>query len=116
MLGSLLALALMQTAPGDRGSDLFSNCQAAIREIDSPTGGVDADLQPGQRCSDYISGLADGLSQAHVVCFGETTKLSMVRVYVAFMQVHPKYMGEYQATGFYTAMLQAYPCPIRLKS
>ena len=116
MLGPLLALALMQSsALGDRGSDLFNNCQAAIREVDSPTGGVDADLQPGQRCSDYISGLADGMSQAHSACFGETTKVSLVRVYVAFMQVHPKYMEEYQANGFYPAMLQTYPCPIRVK-
>ena len=116
MVVPLLALALMQSPPpGERGSDLFRNCRAAIREIESSTGGVDTDLGPGLRCSDYIGGLADGMSHGHLACFGEATKETMVRVYVSFMETHPTYMDQHQANGFYAAMLQTYPCTIKVK-
>lgn len=113
MLAPILFLAMQQSSVpiSDRGSVLFHQCQAVIREDDSPSGGPDADLPAVSHCLDFIEGFSEGLSTGGQACFGRASHGTMIRVYVAFMQAHPTYMDEAKGIGVYISMLQTYPCP-----
>ncbi|MGI4828062.1 MAG: Rap1a/Tai family immunity protein [Janthinobacterium lividum] len=63
-------------------------------------------------CFDFIGGLVQGLNTLRVSCSPSTATLNtMVRVYLAYMERHPKALDSDRSAGGYGAMKEAYPCP-----
>lgn len=117
MFAPLLLLALSSSpAPLDeheRGSYLFSACQAAIRFHDAGGSGTSGDAMESNRCISYLNGFIDGIGATGlpVFCLNGATNGTLVRVYVAYMTAHPKLMDGLIATGVTASLEDAYPCP-----
>lgn len=95
----------------DNGAWLYHSCLALVRMMDSPSGGSDPDKGLGNHCADYITGFMDASSFTHSICTGNATNGTIVRIYVAYMQDHPKLMDQMKAEGYWLAMKDAYSCP-----
>lgn len=96
-----------------KGSWLFEKCQAYVRMIDNPNGGTDSDLNMGARCFDYLKGFTDGamgFSQIKPFCPGDASTGTTVRIYVKYMQDHPKLLDDAKIVGLLAAWKDAYPC------
>jgi hypothetical protein len=122
MLIPLLALAMVQTAEPipeiHRGSHLHQACLGSIRAQDNDSGKESAhDAYQSGVCISYINGFIDALDMAnvHAICPGNASYGTIARVYVAYMQSHPKEMDEAQSVGLTNALLDGYPCTIPKK-
>jgi hypothetical protein len=95
-----------------KGSWLFQKCQAYVRTIDNPNGGSDSDNQDGARCFDYLKGFVDGIMDhsPQPFCPGSATTGTTVRIYVNYMQQHPKLLDDSKTVGILQAFKEAYPC------
>jgi Rap1a immunity proteins len=96
----------------DKGSSLFHACQAAVRSMDAADGGTDADASLTGRCIDYTEGVSDGVVSLspRSLCPGNASVGTMIRVYVIYMQGHPKLLDERKHIGLLNAWIEAYPC------
>jgi hypothetical protein len=109
-----IALAAPQATPEIpliyRGSTLFQNCQADVRTMDIPD--AKQDYVAAAHCQSYIAGAMAGLYVAGYkgICADSASFGTLSRVYVAYMQKHPKLLDSHQMDGFMQAMLDAYPC------
>jgi len=107
----------LQSSPNlsteDKGSWLFHACQANIRTMDAADGGTDADVALTEKCIDYEEGVFDGALSVspRSFCPGNATNGTMIRVYVNYMQEHPKLLDEAKSVGLIQAWIHAYPCP-----
>lgn len=110
-----LALASQQPTPAQSGSTLFHQCQANIREMDTPGGSTDSDARLAMECVDYVSGFVDAAKMSANFCFGNATVGTVTRVYVSFMQQNPPLLDEERGMGLYGALIIAYPCPVKRK-
>lgn len=96
----------------DKGSWLFRACQANIRYMDAAPGMDTADNALANECLDYIGGFTDGVTLAeNIYCTSQVSMGTMTRVYVLFMQEHPKLLDEYRGVGLMLALKANYPCP-----
>jgi hypothetical protein len=105
-------------APLDRGSQMFLDCKSGIKLIESSASGVrdkDIDLHGGERCVNYFVGFTEAASFGTLLCWGNGTIGTMMRVYIAYMEAHPKMMDEPRAMGVQFALFDAYHCPIPQK-
>jgi Rap1a immunity proteins len=105
-------------APLDHGSQMFLDCKSGIKLIESVASGVrdkDMDIHGGERCANYFVGFTEAASFGNLLCFGNGTLGTMVRVYIAYMEAHPKIMDEPRAIGVQYALFDAYHCPIPTK-
>ncbi len=65
-------------------------------------------------CFGFIGGTVQGLNTMKVSCPPRSATLNtMVRVYLAYMNKHPKSLDFDRSAGVYGAMKDAYPCPSR---
>lgn len=84
--------------------------------MDSSTDRIDAgsDLSDGNYCRGYFYGLTAFMDKdtSHV-CLNQANYLTVIRVYVLFMDKHPKLNDEESKSGAYLALLDAYPCPAK---
>jgi hypothetical protein len=96
----------------DKGSWLFHVCQAAVRSMDAADGGTDADVPLTGRCLDYTEGVTDAVAllSTRSLCPGTASTGTMLRVYVNYMQKHPKLLDEPKQIGLLNAWIEAYPC------
>lgn len=96
----------------EKGLWLFHACQAEIRMIDSPSGGKTPDAV---LCETYVTGFIDGIllgaGTHQAFCANEASIGTVVRVYVNYMQQHPKLLDEYRPVGLLEAITANYPCP-----
>jgi hypothetical protein len=101
----------------DRGSNLYKNCQAVIRIQDAGDAAATSDYKWAMACIAYIDGFVDGLAIAgsKAVCSDGASLQTMARVYINWMERHPKYMDSEKVTGLAEAVLDAYPCPMPKK-
>ena len=121
MLIPILALALMSlNAPASEsatGSTLFHECQAWIRYADGSSKTGD-DFSLGEYCIGYVEGFTSGLlwsdafhNVSGLVCPPESSTFgTAVRIYVAYMEKHPKLMDENKYIGLFDSLRDAYPC------
>jgi Rap1a immunity proteins len=95
-----------------KGSWLFHQCQAYVRLLDNPNSGNEADFHSGARCFDYLKGFVDGAmgNGQRPFCPGNATVETTVRIYVNYMQAHPKLLDDAKTTGILQAWREAYPC------
>ena len=93
-----------------KGSWLFHECQGYIRWMDNPNGVTE--INSGTRCFDYLKGFADGALGSHSdpFCPGTASMGTIVRVYVKFMEEHPKLLDEAKTIGLVLALKESYPC------
>ena len=111
MLAPFLALALMQNSltPLNRGSALYASCQATISIADAPS--AVHDYQASAKCLAYLDGFTDGLNfTTNVVCVEGASLGTLARIYVAYMQKHPKMMDDSKSIGVTLALVDSYPC------
>ena len=113
MLVPVLALGLLMQQPTDdsyKGSSLFRSCKAAVRIAGGEA--KESDYSEFRNCTAYIDGFTDGVNLLGTkVCVGTATLGTMARVYVAYMESHPKMMDEPKNFGLIVALEDAYPCP-----
>jgi hypothetical protein len=66
-------------------------------------------------CIGYIQGFVQAfeLNGAMVICTEGASWGTMARVYVAYMDAHPKLMDEHKANDLAAALVDAYPCPVK---
>ncbi len=117
MLAPLLALAMFAqkanaVPQNELDSTLYHNCKADVRMMDSPTGGAHEDMDPAEACIDYVSGFWYGYSVRGGICnANDASRGTVIRIYVAFMETHPKLFDEDRGLGLWGALVDAYPCP-----
>jgi len=118
MIVPIFALAMFAQSsdaipPNQRGSALYHNCKADVRMMDSPTGGENADMEPAEMCLEYMAGFLDAIQIDGSVCVNGASRGTVVRVYVAYMDNHPKLFDVERDLGLFAALLEAYPCPVK---
>lgn len=113
MFAAALAVTMMlQEAVPERrrGSTLYTNCLAAVREQDGAKD--DETTDASSRCIDYFSGFTDGMTMFDNGCFPKNSTLgTLIRLYVVYLQAHPKLMDDERSTGVVMSIADAYPCP-----
>ena len=88
-------------------AQLYDACKAAVRVFDgTDRPGIDVNIAP------YCLGFARGfLAEADGVCMPESTFNTIARVYVTYMDQHPRLRDEPGGVGFGLALRASYPCP-----
>jgi hypothetical protein len=112
MLVPVLALA-MQVSSIDKGGDLYTDCQAIIRHEDNPDGHQsDMDFARSVGCYSYIEGYTDALHEENPspICLNGATLGTIVRVYLHYMDSHPKLRDVEKSIGVYWAIHDNYGC------
>jgi hypothetical protein len=110
MLIPLLAIALSApTSPETRnlGSVLYAHCQEAVRILDNPR--ALGDLQSATECTAYIDGFSE--SGGTLFCTDSASVATMTKVYIAYMQKHPKLLDQPKSLGLLDSLMDSYPCP-----
>ena len=95
----VLLLTAAQVPDSQRGSNLFHDCQAAVRAKDQSRVSDD-DLASARTCAAYIDGFTDGIAvlDRKVVCVDEGAAMeTLIRVYVSYMVKNPKMMDNFKA-------------------
>jgi hypothetical protein len=108
----------MQFNPGEpygAAMRLYHSCQAAIRVADNNVRSDNArtDTNGTAECISYLSGLVDGqnLRTERLFCMGDASIGTAARVYVAYMDKHPKTFDGEKWVGPVLAFAENYPCP-----
>jgi hypothetical protein len=104
MLTPLLILASYLPANDSRGSALYGNCKASIRSSETSIPNRDDDIN-GMNCLEYITGFTDAFTISE-----NTSRGTLVRIYVAYMDKYPKLLDEDRGIGVWGALASAYPC------
>jgi|SRR5271170_779436 len=117
MFAPVLLLAIASSLQTDlpetsRGSALYDECRDAIRIREEPSSTTPLEAIGSAACVNYLSGFVDGLSDK-TVCLGTYNEGTLARVYVVFMDKHPKYLDQHKAQGLLLALRDAYPCPAK---
>ena len=116
LIPALALIAMMQKQPipiPQRGSTLYAACLADVRIMEK-TSTIESDIAAANECADYMLGFSDALALTTApICTDEPSLGTLVRIYVDYMQKHPKMMDSERRLGVYAAMLQAYPCPAK---
>lgn len=119
MLTNLLLLVTMQqpSAQTDRGTTLLIECQAAIQLQENPAVRDEQTQALAALCVGYIDGFTDAIIQDRNpdICFAHATPATIARVYVAYVQQHPKVLDSAKKEGLYLALQDAYSCNSRRK-
>ena len=110
MLAPFLALAMMQ-AFSPNGTDLQKQCRLYVTAMDETRPlDIDESYQAGV-CFGFIGGIAQGLNTLKVSCPPSTATLNtMVRIYLVYVEKHPKVLDFDRSSGAYGAFKEAYPC------
>lgn len=78
---------------------------------DASSGESHDDGEQALECVVYLSGFAESLITTNQLCTQKTPSIeSIVRMYVAYMDKHPKMFAEERAEGVLNAFRDAYPC------
>ena len=94
------------------GASLFANCQASVRASNDVDHATEKDIDKAFKCMEYVAGYVDGLRLSKSVCPGDAHNDTMERVYVLFMEKHPKFLDEHRSRGLYAALAEASPCTV----
>lgn len=103
---------------GEKGTSLYHACKtyASLRDTNGSSGGY---LEFGEAgaCQGYVDGFMNSYLWWHSqigndFCFDrDTTYEGIIRVYVLYMDKHPKLLDAPKYVGFMRAMQENYPCP-----
>jgi len=111
MLIPLLAVAMsIQSADSDKGSDLYRECKNWVALVDKTRKLDELDTFEAGTCRGYIDGISSGLISLGVTCPGNATMGTMIRVYLVYVDKHPKVLDFPPSAGVYGAFEETYPC------
>jgi Rap1a immunity proteins len=99
------------------GTTLFQSCQHTIRLLDLGADKATAeDVTDSNYCRGYFQGFEDTIKVygSAGVCLDDTRIGTVIRVYVAYMDKHPKLLDDLEIAGVIEAMHETYPCPAKL--
>ena len=107
-----ISVSLTQTPSPYRGADLYRDCQLAIRNDDNPRSVSPGELAGATACAAYVRGFADLAREVldDRICLKDASYMTMIRVYVSYMQKNPKEMDLLPVLGVWAALQEAYPC------
>lgn len=117
MLIPLLVFAMASAGPSpeSRGLILFQQCKTNVRMLDNNAAGATfTDYQNAASCMAYFDGFTDAYPDG-LFCLGTATLGTVSRVYVAYMEKHPKLMDEHRSEGVRQALSDSYPCSVGRK-
>ncbi len=99
--------------PSQPASALYSDCQVVIRI--SETGSADSSiLMKAQHCVSYIDGFVNGLRmRPGLACVADAQLPTLARVYVAYVDQHPKLLDGATWPALLLALEESYPCPVK---
>lgn len=122
VIGFVLATcaAFGQTAGEDAtlGSWLYGQCKNAVIMQGLAVGETNrAEVMQAGRCLGYIDGQLDLYSVDHPgrFCMGDARYGTIAKVYVAYVDAHPKVLDEHRALGFVQMLAAEYSCPVQPK-
>lgn len=110
----LLALALISgqalSNDHDRGSNLYVACKADVRALDKVERQNDEPL--AVYCLGYLEGITDtaDLTKYGICLVNKPTLGTLTRVYVTYMEQHPKMFDSLRPRGVLEAWADTYPC------
>lgn len=114
MLAPVLALAMLTPEQSfTRGSDLYRQCKNWVALMEQTRRLDDGESYEAGECYGYIDGLAAGLATMQITCPRNATMGTMIRVYLVYMDKHPKVLDYAASAGVYGALQEAYPCPAK---
>ncbi|MBB5066131.1 Rap1a/Tai family immunity protein [Granulicella mallensis] len=114
MLAPMLAIALFAVdRPFTTGTDLVHECKNYIAMLDNTRNLDSVDLYDAGACYGYIDGITAGLTSMRVACPTDAALGTLVRVYLVYMEKHPKTLDFAASAGVYGALQEAYPCPVK---
>lgn len=111
MLAPLLLLAML--SPTDKGSTLYADCKTFVAMLDGTAKQEYSVAASAFRCAGYVNGILDGADGLRGFCASSASTGTTVRVYIAYMDRHPKMFDEREGTGFISALQESYPCPAK---
>jgi hypothetical protein len=94
-----------------KGTWLYHYCQVSVRAEDAGKNAEPTDIEDANQCIDYIAGFMDASYNTTLFCTGNATTGTLIRIYVNYMQKHPKYRDEQRGIGLLAALHANYPCP-----
>jgi hypothetical protein len=112
MLISLFALALLQGAEVSApASSLYADCKAQVWIEEKGATSDMMTLLSARQCTSYIQGVVDGLrSRPQTVCLGGAKSQEIARVYVTYLDAHPKMRDGERFSILIAALESSYPC------
>lgn len=113
MLTPVLALAMMQEQSYTKGSELSSQCKNWVALVDKTRTLTEDEIYQAGECEGYVNGLMSGLVSMRVGCPGKGTLGTLIRVYLAYVDGHPKVLDMAASAGLFGAVKEAYPCPAK---
>ena len=116
MIVPILALAMMQQSPlpFTKGSDLYSQCKNWVALVDKTRGLTDDETYQAGECNGYVDGMTSGLTSMRIACPPPTATIgTLIRVYLVYVDAHPKVLDFGASAGMYGALKEAYPCPAK---
>jgi hypothetical protein len=98
---------------GERGSALFRECKAAVKVADESEPHSTVDLTTGASCIRYFDGFTEALAiseSSNNVCLRNYSLMTVIHVYVRFMETEPKFLDSERWMGAYASLLANYRC------
>ncbi len=112
----LFPVPILAPAPSfDNGTRLYQSCRASVRLMDG-TQASGPELEDPEFCRGYLSATTETyalFSGAGYCLPRSSTYGTLIRVYVRYMELHPKSLDEQRLGGLLDALLDAYPCPVK---
>jgi hypothetical protein len=94
--------------------NLFHSCQHTIRMMDSEPNKANADdVNGADYCIGYFHGIEDIIEVygSTGVCIKDASLGTVIRVYMAYMEKHPKLLDDLEVAGVLEALHDSYSCP-----
>ena len=95
------------------GADLYRGCKDWVALVDQTREVDGGDLYDAGACHGYIDGVSGGLISMRASCPGNATLGTMIRVYLVYVDRHPKVLDFAPSAGVVGAMKETYPCPTK---
>lgn len=109
-----LLLSAAVAPPESDTRHLYNACKAWMRIQDGAQQLHDLDM--ADYCLGYSQGYfagAGALTSERSFCAGQSHFSTVARVYVTYIDQHPRMLDERAEVGFGLAMLASYPCPVK---
>ena len=90
---------------------MYRNCKVTVKIADNRSGTSD-EYTSSALCISYIDGFLDGFQMglADPICYSGASLVTMARVYLAYMDIHPKMFDLPKLVGVSNSLFEAYPC------
>jgi hypothetical protein len=79
---------------------------------------MDSQTESNTDASDYCIGYFEGFVDINQfsdssLCLNSARIGTLIRVYVSYMEKHPKLLDDFKVSGVIYALKETYPCPVK---